>query len=265
MFLVGGRGRFVGQRCQAFGREMRSGKSRTVGSGDAVSVHESVCRLERPSKRTDEIDHWRNRHAEVRGVSADQNTTLAWIPPPRPVVPVEPVRPVVELLLVLLVVLLVELLVVLRGATGATSSRAAPSRVASGSTRCARSRRNFARALNSCDFDPPAVMPSVLAISSCVYPSTSCRTNTARAPGASLAVAASIDALRNGRSSSGGVEAVDSSIPVSSACMRLVRRSALSVRLTAIRWAHVPNCESPRKPGKARKIWIQTSCATSAA
>ena len=47
--------------------------------------------------------------------------------------------------------------------------------------------------------------------------------------------------------------------------MRFVRRSAFSVRFTAMRCAHVPNCASPRKLGSARKIWIQTSWAMSAA
>src|ERR1019366_8967182 len=44
----------------------------------------------------------------------------------------------------------------------------------------ASSLRNRARARNSCAFDVPGWTPSAVPISSCVYPSTSCITNTIR-------------------------------------------------------------------------------------
>lgn len=43
--------------------------------------------------------------------------------------------------------------------------------------------RNRIRALCNCDFDVPTVTFSISAISSCSYPSTSCRTKTVRYPG----------------------------------------------------------------------------------
>ena len=60
------------------------------------------------------------------------------------------------------------------------------------STGCGDSRARTARlALNNWPFDVPAVMPSRSPISSCVNPSMSCSTSTARYPGASAAIASS--------------------------------------------------------------------------
>ena len=70
--------------------------------------------------------------------------------------------------------------------------------------------------------------------------------NTTRAPGESCRAASSIEAARIARSESCSTLALSSSIAVSRMAIRLVWRSAFSVRLTAIRCAQVPNCESPR-------------------
>src|SRR5205823_10529795 len=51
--------------------------------------------------------------------------------------------------------------------------------------------RNSRRARNSCALDVPTAMPVSPAISSWRYPSTSCSTNTSRAPGGSAATACS--------------------------------------------------------------------------
>ena len=134
------------------------------------------------------------------------------------------------------------------------------------SIRWASRMRSFARALNSCDFEPPAVIPS---------------SRGDLLVRVALHVVEKEDRPRAGRQL--GRRLLDRRGEERPLRFRFHRcavvfhvhlhrgqpprrsRSAFSVRFTAIRCAQVPNCASPRKLGNARKIWIHTSCAMSAA
>src|SRR6185436_10426521 len=54
------------------------------------------------------------------------------------------------------------------------------------------------RARCNCAFDVPVATPVICAISSCLYPSTSCSTNTERAPGGSVSSARSMSTAASG-------------------------------------------------------------------
>ena len=79
-------------------------------------------------------------------------------------------------------------------------------------------RRSFARASNNRAFDVPTGIPSVPAISSCVYPSTSCITNTGRSFSDSASMAEWSRALRSAVKPRGS----DREVAASPRCCRCV-------------------------------------------
>src|SRR5581483_3282489 len=102
--------------------------------------------------------------------------------------------------------------------------------------------RSFALARDSCAFDVPDSMPSTTPISSCVYPSTSCITNTARYPSGSASIARAIRSFRSGSLRAPFAGSVVASTALVSRCRsRLTDRSPFNATDTPIECSHVEN------------------------
>src|SRR5215207_6529620 len=127
--------------------------------------------------------------------------------------------------------------------------------------------RKRSRARWSCAFVAPDVTPSISAISSCLYPSTSCSVKTRRAPGGSFAIAASRSIRSPGARGLEGRASTPSPSSSSSKRERLRPSDFLAFRttFTVIRWSQVPNALSPRKRCSFSHARTNTSCVSSSA
>jgi hypothetical protein len=124
----------------------------------------------------------------------------------------------------------------------------------------------LARARKSCAFDVPLWIPSAAPISSCVYPSTSCITNTVRHPSGSASIASASRCVRSGSERRG---AAISTTPSSSGSSRASRRfpafRAFAATEKAMRCSQVDSDASPRNWSSRWKARMNVSCVMSRA
>src|SRR6266850_827255 len=123
------------------------------------------------------------------------------------------------------------------------------------------------RARCSCALDVPVATPVIFAISSCLYPSTSCSTNTARAPGGRVSSARSISTPASGPAFfvSGRSKAAGSSVLITRDVRRRRDRRSDSATFTANGCSHDDSALSPRKEPSLCQARTNTSCASSSA
>src|SRR5436190_8988770 len=134
--------------------------------------------------------------------------------------------------------------------------------------RVSASRSSF-RARWSWAFDVPVATPVSSAISSCLYPSTSCSTNTACAPGGSVARARSRSKPAAGPSERAGgpgrSKAVRSSVVTIRATRRRRDRRSDKATFTVSGWSQEEKALSPRNDPSFCQARTKTSWASSSA